>query len=160
MEFTVYRAVFSEYANDPLPSRSQSGRFHGARNGPMTTYLAESPRTAWREVTVRWRAQKAAYRMVHVEANLNRVLDLTESAVQLARGIDARFLVAPEYPPCQLLAETIRSEGFEAIRTYSAADYPAGRQLVVFLNSLDATSSLSVVAIRDVEGSLRKWSIR
>jgi hypothetical protein len=125
------RAVFHEYASDPLFSRSPVGRFHDSMAAArVTTYAAGSPDTAWREVTARWRANAAAYRMVRLEVSLSRVLDVTDPSVQVTYEVNRALLTAAEYEPCQALARRARADGFEAIWTYSAADQPDGRQMI------------------------------
>jgi RES domain-containing protein len=148
MERILYRAVFHEYVADPLPSRSVAARFHQSKSTDVpTTYLAASAETAWREVTFHWKGNPNAYRIVRVECRLSKILDLTEPAVQAAYGVNGSILTGVDYVPCQALARRAREEGFEAIWTFSAADQPDGRQLVVFLDQLQRSSAITVVSV-------------
>lgn len=142
----LYRAVYQEFEHDPLPSRSEHGRFHTA--GRSTTYLAGSAETAWKEVAYRWRANRAVYRMVEVEIALHEIADLTEASLQKRYGTDEQALTADDHRICQEPAERLRGDGFEAIWTYSRADRPAGRQLVVLLDKLQKGSRVKVKKVR------------
>jgi RES domain-containing protein len=138
----LYRAVYQEFEHDPLPSRSEHGRFHAA--GRSTSYLAGSAETAWKEVTHRWRADRTVYRMAEVEVTLHEIADLTDASVQKRFGIDEQALTADDYRICQEAADRLRAAGFEAIWTYSRADRPAGRTLVVLLDELKPGSRVRV----------------
>lgn len=144
----LYRAVYQEFEHDPLPSRSERGRFHTRAAGRSTSYLAGSAETAWKEVTHRWRANRTVYRIVEVEVTLHEIADLTDASVQQRYGVDERALTADDYRIGQELAERLRSEGFEAIWTYSRADQPAGRQLVLLLDRLKEGSRVRVRKVR------------
>jgi RES domain-containing protein len=143
---TLYRAVYVDYASAPLVPRSVVARFH-TRAG-TTIYLAQSLETAEREVTFRWSADLSSYVLVEVRARLHRVIDLTMPSEQAKYDVTPDELTAPDYTVCQALAEKLRAEGWEAAWTLSAADRPDGRQLVVFVDLLDAASSLEVVSVR------------
>ncbi len=118
----LYKAVYSEYDKDPLPSRSASGRFHDADSGANTSYLTDSAETAWKEVTFRLRAQPESYRMVEVEVRLNRVMNLADEKVQKRYGVNRQMLIADDYRLTQKVAARLRTEGVEAFWTYSRAD--------------------------------------
>ena len=147
-EATLYRAVYVDYLDAPLPSRSQEGRFHD-RPG-TTTYLAGSRATAWKEVQHRWQADPTSYRMVVLRARLRRIADLTDPSVQARYGIDQTGLTGLDYEPCRKLARRLRAEGFEGVWTFSMADSPGGRQLVVFLDQLQPDSSIRVSGVEPV----------
>lgn len=153
-ELKLYRAVYESYEDDSLPSRSHRGRFHDETNGRWTTYLAASADTAWEEVTYRWQADRTSYRMVEVIVKVNKIVDLTDLSTRERYSVDMDVLTAEEYGPCQQLANRLRAEGVEAMWTFSKADYPDGRQLVVFLNRLSEGSYVRVRRIQrmDVEG--------
>ena len=146
-----YRAVFEENLEDPLSSRAEKGRFHDVGSG-RTTYLAERPDTAWREVGARWQGDPdpAPYRMLVVRAKVRKVADLTDASVRRKYGVEASVLVGADWKPCQRLARRLREEGFEAIRTFSRADQPGGRQWVVFLDRLTPESGVRVVSVRGI----------
>lgn len=147
----AYRAVYQEFHDDPLPSRSEQGRFHGPDTGRATTYLAASAATSWAEVTHRWQADPDAYRMAEVEVALKRVADLTDSTMQKRYSVDLKALVGDDYRPCQRLADRLRADGYEGIWTYSRADQPDGRQLVVFLDRLSERSRVAVRDLRKID---------
>lgn len=142
--FTLYRAFYEEFEDDPIPSRSTVGRFHDEATVQVTSYLAASPETAWREVTNRWQADNAAYRMAEVRVTLHVVADLTDPATRRRYGIDEESLTVDDYRPCQQLRKRLEAEGVEGIWTYSRADRPAGRQLVVLLAQLQKSSKVEV----------------
>ncbi len=139
-ESRLYKAVYADYQHDPLPSRSSSGRFHRADTGGVTSYLAASPQTAWREVRQRWRADPDAYRMVQVRVKVSKIVDLTDPATQTRYGVDREVLTGERYEQCQRLAARLRAEAVEAAWTFSRADSPQGRCLVLFLDLLAAES--------------------
>jgi hypothetical protein len=139
--FTGYKAFYERFSDDPLPSRSEWGRFHDPSTGRSTTYLAARSSTAWREVTHRWRADAAVYRIATVQLRTRKIVDLTKRSVQKRYGIDRQVLIGEEYKRCQELARRLRADGIEAVWTYSRADQPAGRVLVVFLDRLEQPSS-------------------
>jgi RES domain-containing protein len=145
---SLYRAVVRQYQADPLRSRSTQGRFHDETSGP-TTYLADSPLTAWKEVRHRWRAQRHAYVMVEVSVRVAMV-DLTDEAVQVAYGCNRKMLTGDQHEPCRRLAARLRTEGIEAFWTFSAAHNPEGRQLVVFLDQLSSESQVRVIDVQTV----------
>jgi len=147
---TLFRAVFEEYAADPLPSRSAKGRFHDEDSG-RTAYLAGKRITAWKEVIHRWMARPKSYRTAEVSVKVSKVVDLTDPGVQAKYGIDVLTLTGEDHEPCRRLARRIREEGAEAIWTFSRADQPGGRQLVVFLDRLASGSSVRVRQVGPIE---------
>lgn len=151
LEVTCYRAVYQEYRSDPLPSRSRSGRFHGPGTPGSVTYLAATRETAWKEVTTRWGANPEAYWMVTVKARLTRVADLTDPRAQAQYGVDERALTDANMGRCRDLADRLRAEGFEGIWTFSRADRPDGRQLVVFLDRLGSKARVSVEEVEPLK---------
>jgi hypothetical protein len=145
--FTGFKALYEGFADDPLPSRSASGRFHDARTGRGTAYLAATATTAWLEVTHRWQAQAAAFRLATVRLRVGTLEDLTKRAARKRYGVDRAVLIGDEYQPCQRLAQRLRANGFEAAWTYSRAGQPEGRVLVVFLDRLNAPSRIERVEL-------------
>jgi RES domain-containing protein len=143
----VFRVVHEEYEADPLPSRSSSGRFH-TKPG-VTSYFAQTPATAWKEVS-RAPVDPAAFRLVEVAVSIEAIIDLTDDAVRTKFGITGDDLVSPDWAACQRLAEQLRSETV-GVWTYSAADTPDGRVLVVFLDRLSEVSELEVVSVSKME---------
>lgn len=148
--WTGYKAVVAEFADEPLPSRSPRGRFHDVATGRFTTYLTERSSTAWREVLHRWRADATVYRIAVVRIRVSKLADLTRRSIQQRYGIDRDALVDDEYRRCQALAQRLRANGFQAAWTYSRADQPDGRVLVVFLDALAPPSQIERVEVRPV----------
>lgn len=148
--WTGYKAVYAEFAREPLTSRSSRGRFHDSETGRFTTYLTERSSTAWREVAHRWRAEAAAYRIVVARLRVEKLADLTRRSAQQRYGIDRGVLVGDDYRRCQALARRLRANGFQAAWTYSRADQPDGRVLVVFLDGLTPPSRIERVEVRSV----------
>jgi RES domain-containing protein len=142
---TLYRAVYEDFVDDPVPSHSGAGRFHDDSTTGATTYLAATPETAWKEITHRWAGDRARYRMVEVSVTIRNVVDLTDRATRRRYGIDEESLTADHYGACQRLRKRLEAEGVEAIWTYSRADRPGGRQLVVLLARLQEGSSVEVI---------------
>jgi len=151
---TCYRAVYRDYRAEPLASRSPAGRFHSGAAPGSITYLAAEPTTAWQEVTARWGAEPKCYWMAEVQVKLTRVADLTDPKTQAHYDVDEHVLTGADHRPCQQLAERLRAEGFEAAWTYSRADKPHGRQLVVFLDGLRPGSSVRVRKVSPVRDLL------
>ena len=141
----LYRAFFEEFSDDPIPSRSERGRFHDESTRPRsTTYLAVSQEAAWREVTYRWQADPKVYRIAKVGVKLSTVIDLTDPKTRTHYGVTEKELRSADHTPCQRLARRLRADGVEAAWTYSFADQPRGRQLVVFLDQLKPGSEVKV----------------
>jgi RES domain-containing protein len=147
---TLYRAFYEEYEDDPLPSRSAVGRFHDETGARATSYLAASPETAWREVIHRWQADKGTFRLGKVEVRLSNIMDLTDPVTRKRYDIDRESLTADDYRSCQELRRRLQAEGVEGIWTYSRADQPAGRQLVVLLDQVRKSSRIEVVHVGPV----------
>lgn len=150
LEKRVFKAVYREYEKDPLPSRSENGRFHDRTTGKRTAYLASSAETAWQEVFHRWRAKPESYRIVEVAVKLGKVVDLTEPENQEKYGITPEVLTGDDYTSCQKLARQLREEGVEGFLTFSRADRPSGRTLVVFLDQLLGGSFVKVQRVQAV----------
>lgn len=144
LEKRVFKAVYREYEKDPLPSRSENGRFYDRATGKRTTYLASSAETAWKEVLLRWRARPESYRIVEMAVKLSDVVDLTEPENQKKYEVTSELLTGDDYTSCQKLAHQLREEGVEGFWTYSRADRPSGRTLVVFLDQLLESSFVKV----------------
>lgn len=144
LEKRVFKAVYREYEKDPLPSRSENGRFHDRTTGKRTTYLASSAETAWKEVLHRWRARPESYRIVEVAAKLSNVVDLTEPGNQMKYEVTSELLTGDDYTSCRKVARRLREEEVEGFWTYSRADRLSGRTLVVFLDQLLEGSFVTV----------------
>jgi RES domain-containing protein len=147
----LFRIVHRDRKADPVPSVSRMGRFHGKPR--EVSYLAETPMTAWKEVRAHWPADPSTHLVVDIDVDLDSVLDLTDETMQRECGITPAELVqaGPAYEPCQRLAQRLQARGVSAIWTYSAADQPDGRVLVVFLDNLGPSSALRVLDARPVD---------
>jgi len=143
-EGIFYKAVYAEFERDPFPSKSHSGRFH--LNGVNITYVTPKQETAWKEISFRWKADPTSFRMVTAAVRLNIVVDLTDEQVQKESSITREDLVGSDYRPTQGLAKVLRSQEVEGIWTYSRADEPDGRTLVIFLDKLAPGSYVRVRA--------------
>lgn len=91
-------------------------------------------------------ADPAKFVVLEAELKTKELLALTESDARVAFGVTRDELVAPRYERTQALASKIRERGFAALMTYSYADQPDGRCLVVFEECL--AKSKSKLAIR------------
>ena len=142
LRLTGYRLVYRAFATTPLEARAE-GRFSRQGDGP-TTYLSLERRTAARQVAKRWgmiESNRAAYVEFEVPVRLRRVVDLTDADMASQFGVSRQTLTGPDLMPCQALAARLRAAGVEGILTWSSAD-PEGKNLVIFLDGLDASSSL------------------
>lgn len=78
-----------------------------------------------------------------VEAELQKVLDLTNPEIRSSWGLTAADLGSDDHRPCREVAHAAREAGYEAILFPSAAD-ESGRNLAVFSDRLRPGSSLDV----------------
>lgn len=88
--------------------------------------------------------------MVEVLVTLHKVTDLSDRVMQRRYGVGPEILRGDDYGPCQRLARELRAESVEGLFTFSRADQPDGRQLVVFLDLLKPESSVKVDSVREV----------
>jgi hypothetical protein len=70
--------------------------------------------------------------------------------VQSKYGVTSKQLTAGDHDACQKFGDQLTRAGVEAVWTYSAADQPDGRQLIVFLDNLQPGSSVKVVDARTI----------
>lgn len=103
-------------------------------------------------MTARWGADPAAYWIAEVRVRLRKVADLTDRVTRERLGVEEDALTDASHGRCQRLAERVRAEGFEGIWTFSRADRPEGRQLVVFMDRVpqQRVRVHSVKPLRDV----------
>lgn len=92
-----------------------------------------------------------AHYIAQVKVRVSSVADLTDPTTRKRYGIDTESLISDDYGPCQRLRRRLEEEGIEAIWTYSRADQPAGRQLVILLAQLKGSSSVEVVQTGPVD---------
>ncbi len=139
-----------------VPGRERGGRYNPA-GGARTTYIAESPETAWSEAIRPFLGSGVAPAlsrplvMLTIQGQLQRVLDLLDQRIQARIGTNAAELVAP-YLLDALKAETDTqrlgrlahlSGRFEAIRGPSA-QRAEGHTIAVFSERVIAPSKLEV----------------
>lgn len=91
---------------------------------------------------------------MEVMATVAKVADLTDSSIRQNYGVELDVLVGADWKPCQRLARRLRHEEFEALWTFSRADFPRGRQLVVFLSHLTPESAVRVVRVRRINEAI------
>ena len=156
-----YRIVKRERATRDDVLRSRGGRFQGEPDeGPMT-YVAESLRTAWREVTAHlgMPANPRAFRAWRVTATGARLVDLREAAQQARFHITAHDLAAVPAPPtCATAAGRVRrdGEGYHGLIYPSVRNPPGGVCVVLFLERTDALIELETVGEDEWEGFARE----
>ncbi len=147
---TWYRIVKRERATRDEVLRSRGGRFQGEPDeGPMT-YMAESLRTAWREVTAHLGvpANPRAFRAWRVTVTGPKLVDLREAAEQARFQITAQDLAAVPAPPaCAAAADRVRRdrEGYHGLIYPSVRNTPDGVCAVLFLERTDALIELEPV---------------
>jgi RES domain-containing protein len=147
---TWYRIVKRDRATRDEVLRSRGGRFQGEPDeGPMT-YVAQSVRTAWREVTAHLgvRANPRAFRAWRVMVTGLRFVDLREAAEQARFQITPRDLAAVPAPPtCAAAAGRVRraGESYHGLIYPSVRNAPDGVCAVLFLERTDALIELEPV---------------
>lgn len=145
-----YRIVKRERATRDDVLQSRGGRFQGEpEEGPMT-YVADSLRTAWREVTAHLGvpANPRAFRAWRVTVTGARLVDLREAEGQARFQISAQDLAAVPAPPtCAAAAGRVRRdrEGYHGLIYPSVRDVPEGVCAVLFLERTDALIELQPV---------------
>ena len=91
-------------------------------------------------------ADPTKFVVLQADLETKELLALTESDARMAFGVTREELVASRYQQTQELGAKIRARGIAALITYSYADQPDGRCLVVFEECL--AKSKSKLAIR------------
>lgn len=81
--------------------------------------------------------------MLHIQAELKRVLDLTDPEIAASYGLTPADLASDDYTRCQEAARRARHEGYEAIRYPSATGL--GENLAIFYGGIDPSSSVTIV---------------
>lgn len=108
-----------------------------------------SAEPAWREILAHNPdANPEAFVVLQAELKSKELLELTDSAARAAFNVTRAELVAPRYDKTQQVGSAIRARGFAAVLTYSYADQPDGRCLVVLEECLkQSKSKLAIQAI-------------
>lgn len=78
-----------------------------------------------------------------VEADLQRVLDLTDEDTRRGWGLPSEGITSDDYQPCQEVGQAARRAGYEAVLFPSAAR-AGGRNLAIFTDRLRPGSALEV----------------
>jgi len=110
-----------------------------------TVYLTADQETAELEVARRWGSAPEEYVLVKVKVELSHCVDLTDPDTQKQLKTSEDALVGKNWRECQHVAADLRARGFEAVWTYSAADRPDGRCLVLFTENLKDRSGFEVL---------------
>ena len=149
----LYRIVFKGYVNDPLRSRKRKNRFHDKDTGLFTSYTGESVETAWAEVlrhlpTADPRQWRVCELRLEIDSDL--FVDLTTRKGMQRLGVTRKVLLG-SHADCRRIARRLRASGVAAFRTFSSADRPAGRCVVIFLDQAMPTV-MSIRALEEVLG--------
>lgn len=158
---TWYRIVKRERATREEVLQSRGGRFQREpEEGPMT-YVADSLRTAWREVTAHLGvpANPRAFRAWRVTLTGARLVDLRETDAQVRFQITAPDLVAvPARPTCAAAAGRVRRarEGYHGLIYPSVRNPPDGVCTVLFLERTEALIELEAVGEDEWERFIRE----
>lgn len=124
---------------------------YGGRYNPPSEfgalYCGSSSEICWAELENKHEGplRRSAFRVVRVAVRLQRVLDLTERAVQAMLGVTSPDLTRrAEYTLTQAIARAAREAGFEAILAPSSTG--TGAILAIFADRLDDRSRVAVGA--------------
>ena len=145
MEKDFYRVVRSEAVELRLYSVAPTGRFHDTSSPGPTSYACQTLESAWAEVRKYLsEADPGAFTVLVLECQVSRTVDLTDAEVRLEWGITKDELVSRDHSACQRLAQRLRKKKIPVVRTYSAADPPDGRTIVVFSECLKHKSQFRI----------------
>jgi RES domain-containing protein len=146
---TVSRIIARVYGDRPLSL--EGSLLYGGRYNPPSEfgalYCGLSPEICWAELENKHEGplKRVAFRVVRVAVRLQRVLDLTEGAVQEMLGVTSADLTRrAEYTLTQAIARAARDTGFEAILAPSSTG--TGAMLAIFADRLDDRSRVTVGA--------------
>lgn len=165
---TCFRNVTQQFATrrDILSTRGSflAGRRYNYKRVFGALYLSCDIHTCIEETTKSFQvtdsevALQLPRTIVGVDANLSRVLDLTDANVRRRLGVLKRDLLGDwEYEQnvlgieafTQRIGRLAREAGFEALLVPSAVS--RGRNLVVFVDRLLSSSSLKVVNVQNLQ---------
>ena len=149
---TVYRQCHPDHAD--LDATVRASVHHPFRFNPAgefgVLYVSLSKRTARAELEKQARqlgVSLSRFRprvMLQITADLRRVLDLGDVRARVAFGVTLAELASDDYSACHQVARLARTRSYEAIRYPSATG--DGENLAIFLDRLDAQSSVEIVA--------------
>jgi RES domain len=142
----LFRVVYELAAADPLPARQDQGRFHTGKDlKSKTYYLSEEEQTCWTEIEHHrgGPVNPDLYRVFQIHVSPSKVVDLTKAGVRQRYGITRKEL-EDEFNrvPCQELGKRLRTEGIQAVRTFSAARAGA-INVALFAENLDPSCGLT-----------------
>ena len=148
-EAAVSRVVAEVYRDRALSL--EGSLLYGGRYNPPSEfgalYCGLSPEICWAELENKHEGplKRSAFRVVRVAVRLQRVLDLTDRAVQEILGVTPEDLTRPaNYALTQTIAKAARDAGFEAILASSSTG--TGAILAIFTDQIDERSRVTVVA--------------
>ena len=145
MENCFFRIVRTESVESRLYSVAPTGRFHDTSSAGPTSYACQTLESAWAEIRKYLpEADAVAFTVLVLECQVSRMVDLTDGEVRLEWGITKDELVSRDYSACQRLAQRVRKKKIPVVRTYSAADPPDGRTIVVFSECLKNKSQFRI----------------
>jgi len=162
LEGTIYRSTSPRYATSSDLVSGAGSRLHGGRWNPVgvaAVYGSFTPETALAETLAHCRyyglpVHAAMPRtFVAIEFVLSKVLDLTRGRNRQNLGVSQQRLLECDWraemqrgllPLTQQVAVAAFKAGLEALLVASAAD-PAGKNLIVFVDRLQAGSRLAVI---------------
>ena len=144
-----YRVVSSRRRTKREVLRSGGGRFHDDPDREPTSYLADSLKTAWLEVSAHAGEARAnirafrAWRIVLPEGLARKLVDLRGEEQQQRHHITQAELEADPAPESgKAVARRLRREGKGGIIYRSVRNRPAGVCVAVFLEGAEAGLSV------------------
>lgn len=145
MSKNFYRIVRAEFVESCLYSVAPTGRFHDTSSAGPTSYACQTLESAWAEIRKYLpEADPRAFTVLVLECQVSRIVDLTDSEVRLEWEITKDELLSLDHSACQRLAQRLRKKKISVVRTYSAADPPDGRTIVVFSECLKHKSQFRI----------------
>lgn len=158
---TWYRIAKRECRSRDDVLRSRGGRFQGETDEEPITYVADSLRTAWREVTAHLGvpANPRAFRAWRVTVTGARFVDLREGDQQTRFQVTAQDLAAVPAPPtCAAPAGRVRRdrESYHGLIYPSVRNSPAGVCAVLFPERTEDPIELEPVGEYEWERFMRE----
>ena len=146
-----YRIVGKNRTTREEILKSNWGRFHDDPEMEPTSYLADSLKTAWREVTARFGeipADPRAFHVWRVTVPRVRLADLREPEELVHHQVTtAQILVDPPPPQCKALARRLRQQetGYHGLVYQSVRTRPGGICVALFLERVSELIVLEAV---------------
>jgi RES domain-containing protein len=130
---SAYRCVFHSAESPALFAKHPEGRYYTPNEGGRTSYLAMDWRTAWIEVQRHLpTANPEAFDILEFEFETGTLVDVSNPSVAGLYGVDETILTGAGYESCPSLAHQFRGANHQGLFTYSAANRPDGRCIVLF----------------------------